>query len=54
MDEAINCDSIGMMSRGKIIIKGKPENIIRDAGAENLEDAFLKLTSGTVGEEGTI
>lgn len=46
MDEAVNCDSIGMMRQGRIIAQGRPADIIRDAGAENLEDAFLKLTAG--------
>jgi ABC-2 type transport system ATP-binding protein len=52
MDEAVNCDSIGMMRQGKILVEGDPADIIRDAGVENLEAAFLKLTMK--GDEGVI
>ncbi|MFW3146576.1 MAG: ABC transporter ATP-binding protein [Thermoplasmatota archaeon] len=53
MDEAVNCDSIGMMRQGKILVEGPPEDITLRVGADNLEDAFLKLTGNDNGREGS-
>ena len=38
------CSSILMMKNGKIIDKGKPDELIKKHGRQNLEEVFLKLT----------
>ena len=38
------CDSILMMKNGTIIDEGKPDELIRKHGRQNLEEVFLKLT----------
>jgi ABC-2 type transport system ATP-binding protein len=43
MDEARRCERVGLMRRGKLLREGTPGDIMRDAGVDNLEDAFLKL-----------
>ena len=43
MDEARRCGRVGLLRRGRLIAEGPPESIVRDAGALDLEDAFLKL-----------
>jgi ABC-2 type transport system ATP-binding protein len=45
MDEAKHCDRIGLMHRGRLIAEGPPAQVVEEAGAEDLEDAFLKLAS---------
>jgi ABC-2 type transport system ATP-binding protein len=45
MDEARHCDRIGLMHKGVLIMEGPPEDIMRDTGTDNLEDAFLMLVS---------
>ncbi len=37
------CSSLLMMKNGKIIDKGKPEELVKKHGRENLEEVFLKL-----------
>lgn len=46
MDEARNCDSIGMMRAGRLIASGSPIEIMKRTGRDNLEDAFLRLVEG--------
>ena len=50
MDEARRCGRVGLLRRGKLIAEGAPEAIVRDAGATDLEDAFLKL-AGRLGRK---
>jgi ABC-2 type transport system ATP-binding protein len=50
MDEAKHCDRIGLMHRGRLIAEGRPSEVVTRAGAEDLEDAFLKLASSKVRE----
>ena len=47
MDEARHCDRVGLMHRGKLVAEGSPKEVVERAGAEDLEDAFLKLASST-------
>jgi ABC-2 type transport system ATP-binding protein len=46
MDEARNCDTIGMMREGRLIAMGTPGEIMQSTGRDNLEDAFLDLVEG--------
>ncbi|MHC1679950.1 MAG: ABC transporter ATP-binding protein [Methanomassiliicoccales archaeon] len=41
MDEASRCDLVGMMYRGRLIAEGTPDQLLKDSGSGNLEDAFL-------------
>ena len=43
MDEARHCDRVGFMRRGNLIAEGAPEELMKKAGTDNLEDAFLKF-----------
>lgn len=43
MDEARNCDRIGMMRDGKLIALGTPDSVMRETGSTSLEEAFLRL-----------
>ena len=43
MDEAAHCNLIAMLNGGRITALGSPEQIMQDAGAKDLEDAFLRL-----------
>lgn len=41
MDEASHCGRVGFMRSGKLIAEGEPQAILKEAGTESLEDAFL-------------
>ncbi len=41
MDEASRCDLVGMMHKGRLIAEGTPDELLKDSGTANLEDAFL-------------
>ena len=44
MDEVTRlCSSIMMMKNGSIIDEGKPKDLIKKHGRQNLEEVFLKL-----------
>jgi len=43
MDEARNCGRIGLLRAGKLIAQGTPENVMAEAGTDDLEMAFLRL-----------
>jgi len=43
MDEAHNCDIIGMMRQGSVIAMGTPKEIMTSTKTKSLEDAFLYL-----------
>ena len=46
MDEAARCSLIAMLNEGRIVATGSPGQIIKETGAKDLEDAFLKLEGG--------
>jgi ABC-2 type transport system ATP-binding protein len=41
MDEASHCDRVGFMRNGKLIAEGEPAAVLKEAGTNSLEDAFL-------------
>jgi ABC-2 type transport system ATP-binding protein len=41
MDEALNCDNLGMIRDGRIIAIGTPAELLEATSSETLEDAFL-------------
>ena len=43
MDEARRCDRIGFMHNGRLIAEGRPDEVLREAGTDDLEDAFMVL-----------
>ena len=43
MEEAAGCDCLMMMNGGRIIAQGPPSDIMKRAGADTLEEAFLTL-----------
>ena len=44
-------ERIAIIDHGKIIASGTPDEIRKQTGAENIEDAFIKLTGNTVRAE---
>jgi ABC-2 type transport system ATP-binding protein len=44
MDEAMHCDKVGLMSDGKLIAEGTPEDLLQSTETSSLENAFLKLS----------
>lgn len=53
MEEAERiADRIAIIDRGKIVAQGAAQQLKSDTGANNLEEAFLKLTGSTIREEG--
>ncbi len=47
MDEAERCDRLLLMRDGAILADGTPADVKRDAGAADVESAFLALVQGT-------
>ncbi len=41
MNEAQRCDRISLMHAGRVLAQGAPAQIVRDAGAKDLEEAFI-------------
>ena len=41
MDEAVRCDTVGMMRLGKMIAEGAPMDLIESTESATLEDAFI-------------
>lgn len=50
MNEGERCDRISLMHAGEVLACDTPEQLIRDAGGDSLEDAFMK-TLETVDQE---
>ena len=54
MNEAERCDRISLMHAGKILITGKPADIVHEKGAANLEEAFILSLKEAGAEEGDL
>ncbi len=49
MDEAIRCDTVGMMRLGRLIGEGTPKELMTKSSANDLESAFLALSKEVSG-----
>lgn len=47
MDEADRCDELLLMLHGKLLTRGTPDEIRRQVGTDDIEEAFLKLGDST-------
>lgn len=43
MDEAARCDEIVLVRAGRVIATGRPDDLLRKTGTQQLEDAFIAL-----------
>ncbi len=43
MDDAAHCDRLAFLRDGRVIAEGSPDGLRREAGADTLEDAFLRF-----------
>jgi ABC-2 type transport system ATP-binding protein len=43
MDEARRCDRLLLISDGAIIADGTPDEVMAEAGADDMDEAFLRL-----------
>ncbi|GAB3313184.1 ABC transporter ATP-binding protein/permease [Haliea atlantica] len=50
MNEAERCDRISLMHAGRVLVTDTPANIVRQRGAETLEDAFVAHLDEASGE----
>jgi ABC-2 type transport system ATP-binding protein len=46
MDEADRCDSLLLLRDGRLLAQGTPAAIRARTGAEQMDDAFLRLVEG--------
>ncbi len=45
LDEAARCTRLGLMRFGALLAQGSPEELLRQSGQDNMEDAFLYFGS---------
>jgi len=45
LDEASRCTRLGLMRSGELLAQGAPQELLRQAGKDNMEDAFLYFAS---------
>ncbi|MBI1729350.1 ABC transporter ATP-binding protein [Candidatus Acetothermia bacterium] len=43
MDEATRCHKIGLLSQGKLIAEGAPDELLKESGADSFDEAFTAL-----------
>ena len=49
------CARIGFLARGKLVAEGTAQELMTQAGAETLDDAFIKLTGEELaGKDGDV
>ncbi|MEN2999813.1 MAG: ABC transporter ATP-binding protein [Acidilobaceae archaeon] len=46
MDEARRCDRVGFILNGKMLSEGRPEELARRVGTEDLEEAYVRYVRG--------
>ena len=46
MDEAERCHELVYIAYGRVLAQGHADRIVADAGASDLEDAFVRLVAG--------
>lgn len=51
MDEASSCDMLCFIFNGKIMASGTPSELIRQEGARNLEDVFIKYVEKSTNQK---
>nr|MDO8133872.1 ABC transporter ATP-binding protein [Candidatus Njordarchaeum guaymaensis] len=49
--EVENCDTVGMMREGKVILEGDPASLRSKFGGATLEDIFIRVAQGKGNEE---
>ncbi len=49
MNEAARCDRISLMHQGRVLAQGAPADLVRDAGAPSLEEAFIRALEAASG-----
>lgn len=45
LDEAARCTRLGLMRAGKLLVQDTPQEILRQSGKEDMEDAFLHFAN---------
>jgi ABC-2 type transport system ATP-binding protein len=50
MDEAAKTDRLAFLAEGRLVAEGTPAELLARAGAADLEEAVLRLTSADGGE----
>jgi ABC-2 type transport system ATP-binding protein len=48
------CETIGILNEGQLVSLGAPKDIVDQAGAKSLEEAYLKLVGSEVDREGLL
>jgi ABC-2 type transport system ATP-binding protein len=43
LDEASRCDTLGLLRAGRLIAEGAPQDLLKEAGTDSLENAFLSF-----------
>ncbi len=46
------CDRVGILHRGKLIVVGRPDDLRREAGGEDFEDAFFRTVARALSTNG--
>ena len=52
MNEAERCDRISLMHAGKVLVSGAPTDLVRERGAQTLEETFIDLLKKASDEPG--
>ncbi|MBW4706214.1 ribosome-associated ATPase/putative transporter RbbA [Roseobacter sp. YSTF-M11] len=52
MSEAMRCDRISLMHEGRVLVRGTPEDLVRQKNAPDLEAAFISYIEDDIGTLG--